>query len=205
MSKTKVFGIGFHRTGTTSLQTALEELGYKVIGMRKEDWLAFEENRMDEIRTVVNAHDGFRDMPWPLLYQWLYENWPDAKFILTYRDSASWAASCSGNYKQRPYRMFRKIYQTEVFKGNEERCIEIYEQHIQEVRAYFSDKPDQFLELDITKVRDWKQLCEFLEEPIPSRDFPHANNRPKSLTQKIYLRLLRYIAPQRYKSLVRDK
>ena len=30
--KTKVFCIGFHKTGTTSLETALTKLGYKVTG-----------------------------------------------------------------------------------------------------------------------------------------------------------------------------
>ena len=34
MKETRVFGIGFHKTGTTTLDVALTVLGYKVLGPR---------------------------------------------------------------------------------------------------------------------------------------------------------------------------
>ena len=92
MTKQKVFGIGFHRSGTTSFQTALEELGYSVIGMRPTEWRAYAMGDYETLMTAVNAFDGFRDMPWPLLYEYLYKNVPDAKFVLTYRDSRKMGA-----------------------------------------------------------------------------------------------------------------
>lgn len=205
MKQQKVFGIGFHRSGTTSLQTALEELGYRVVGMREAEWQAYADGDFTKIEQTIQSFDGFRDMPWPLLYERLYETVPNAKFILTYREPESWARSCSGNYKDRPRAMFPVIYGVDVFAGNEPRCIEVYNKHLAEVRAFFSDKPDSFLEIDLTAGARWQPLCEFLNEPVPARDFPHANNRPKSLLTKIYHRVLRSVAPGRHRRLVRDK
>jgi len=201
----KVFGIGFHRTGTTTLQTALEELGYKVVGMRQTEWNAYTQGDLDTIRETVAAFDGFRDMPWPLLYRHLYETVPNAKFILSYRDPDSWVRSCAGNYKSQSQGMFQPIYGFDVFIGNEDRAKEVYLHHIDEVRAFFLAKPDIFLEKDFTNDPQWADLCEFLSEPEPARDFPHANKRPTSLLGKLYHNGYRMIAPRAYKSWVRDK
>lgn len=156
MKTQKVFGVGFHRTGTTTLQTCLEELGYRVVGMREAEWKAYTHDDHDTIRDTVSAFDGFRDMPWPLLYRHLYESVPYAKFILSYRDPESWAKSCAGNYKFRHYEMFGPIYGFDIFEGNENRAKEVYLRHIDDVRSFFSDKPDVFLEKDFRSLRD---LC----------------------------------------------
>lgn len=205
MKQKKVFGIGFHRTGTTSLQTALEALDYNVTGMRDEDWADYVAGDYDSIKRTIATFDGFRDMPWPLMYKWLHETYPDAVFVLTYRGSESWARSCAGNYKTRPYAMFPEIYGFDSFAGNEETAIAVYEKHIADVRAYFADHPAQFLEVDVTSGLSWDVLCDFLGEPLPDRPFPHANKRPKSIFKKVYWRLLRTLAPAYYRRVVRDK
>ncbi|MEP1201236.1 sulfotransferase family protein [Tateyamaria sp.] len=205
MKTQKVFGVGFHRTGTTSLQTALEVLGYSVVGMRDTEWSAYRQNDLDTIQRTVEVFDGFRDMPWPLLYQHLYKAVPNAKFILTYRDPDDWAKSCAGIYKSRPYEMFRPIYGFDSFEGNEEKAKEVYLRHISAVRQFFSDKPDVFLEKDFTKDHSWQDLCDFLLEPEPDREFPHANKRPRSLWVKLFHRGYRTAAPGAYKNWVRDR
>ena len=205
MKTHKVFGVGFHRTGTTTLQTSLEALGYSVVGMRDAEWKAYANEDLKKIHQTIEAFDGFRDMPWPLLYRHLYETVPDAKFILSYRDPDSWAKSCAGNYKTRPYEMFRSIYGFDVFVGNEETAKEVYLRHIDEVRAFFADKPGVFLEKDFTKNHSWTDLCDFLSEPEPNRKFPHANKRPLSFWGKLYHKIYRTIAPTAYKAWVRDK
>lgn len=205
MAQRKVFAIGFHRTATTSFQTALEELGYKVVGHRPQDWDAFEEMRWDDLVPTIEAFDAFRDMPWPLLYRWLHKRYPDARFVLTYRDPESWAASCSGNCKDRPYKMFPNIYGFAVFRGNEAIAKQRYMKHIEEVRAYFRKFPDSFLEVDLVADPRWGPICQFLGEPVPSRPFPHANRRPKTFPQKVRMALLRKFAPSHYRSRVRDK
>ncbi|RZU99098.1 sulfotransferase family protein [Spiribacter vilamensis] len=205
MKGQKVFNIGFHRSGTTSLQTALEELGYSVIGMRDGDWDAYARGDFHGLRETVESFDGFRDMPWPLVYQWAYHTFPNAKFVLTYRDPDSWASSCVGNYKNRYYRMFPVIYGFEVFQDNEKSAKDVYCRHIEAVREFFKDKPNSFLEVDFTRYSEWDDICRFLGESIPDRPFPHANNRPKKLYRKVFCRVLRAVSPAYYRQLVRDK
>lgn len=201
----KVFCIGFHRTGTTTFQTALEELGYDVVGMRRTEWDAYAAGDYDAIRECINRFDGFRDMPWPLMYKWLYETYPDAQFVLSRREPASWIASCVGNYKDRSYDMFPVIYGFEVFEGNEETAKKRYLKHIEDVRIFFSDKPGKLLDIDLTMENRWQPLCEFLGEPVPDRPFPHANKRPTALWSRVYLKLLKVMFPKYYRWIARDK
>jgi len=201
----KVFGIGFHRTGTTSFQTALETLGYRVVGMRPTEWDAYEREDYDLLRETAEEFDAFRDMPWPLLYRFLYSEYPDARFVLTWRDPESWARSCAGNYKHREHRMFPKIYGFRQFAGNEEMAIEVYNRHIEDVRDFFVDKPGRFLEHDFIADPSWEALCTFLGQDRPDRPFPHANKRPRTIWQKGAHHVLRRLAPKRYKAWVRDR
>ena len=67
--KTKVFCIGFHKTGTTSLETALTKLGYKVTGCfgTKDPDIA---NKVHEMAYAkVDKFDALQDNPWPILYR----------------------------------------------------------------------------------------------------------------------------------------
>lgn len=201
----KVFGIGFHRTGTTSFQTALETLGYRVVGMRPDEWDAYERGDYERLRVMADEFDGFRDMPWPLLYRFLYSEYPDARFVLTWRDPDSWARSCAANYKDREHPMFPVIYGFQKFAGNESRAIEVYNCHIKDVREFFADKPDVFLEHDFTANPSWERLCTFLGETIPDRPFPHANKRPELFWGKLHHYIYRKTAPHAYKKWVRDK
>ena len=201
----KVFCIGFHRTGTTTFQTALEELGYKVVGMRKSEWDAYATGNYEQVIECIKQFDGFRDMPWPLMYQWLYEAYPDAQFVLSRREPTPWVASCVGNYKDRPYEMFPVIYGFEVFEGNEEVAKRVYRKHLEDVRAFFKDKPGKLLDIDFTKESRWQPLCEFLGEPVPDRSFPHANKRPTTLWSRIYLKSLKAMFPNYYRRIARDK
>lgn len=205
MVKSKVFGVGFHRSGTTTLQTALEELGYRVIGMRENDWKAFEGGDLDTIATTVGSFDGFRDMPWPLLYEWLYKNVPNAKFILTYRETNSWIKSCQNFYKGKPYHMFNIIYGVETCIGNEEVFRLVYDKHMDKVRSFFEDKSDIFIEVDWECGDGWPLLCEFLGEKTPQRGFPHANIGAYTLWEKVFRKLIYILNPSLYIKKVRDK
>ena len=204
MKPYKVFGLGFHRTGTTSLQTALELLGYRVIGMRDTEWNAYVNKDYDRIRQSIEDFDGFRDMPWPLLYRWLYENIENARFVLTRRDPDSWARSCRNTYKDKYPEMMRPIYGVSSFMGNEEHCKSVYLRHVEEVRTFFQDKNDVFIELDLNRDLDWAPLCTLLGEPAPERRFPHANRRPATLLGRGIRRGLRWVAPRLHRRINRD-
>lgn len=200
----KVFGLGFFRTGTTTLQTALEELGYGVIGMRSRDWSAYETGDFDALRRTVDQHDGFRDLPWPLLYEWLDRSYPDARFILTTRPTESWLQSCRNMYGSKPYGFFKPIFGFDTFVGNEGRAAEVYESHIVAVRQHFATQPDRYLEANFEGGDGWEKLCEFLGEPIPSRPFPHANLGAFTLAERIRRKVLKILWPQEYFRRVRD-
>ena len=98
----KIIGAGFGRTGTKSLQLALETLGYgKCYHMEElfrnpegvEHWI----NAYNE--TPVNWNHLFKDynsivdFPGSMYYKELHTYYPDAKIILSVRDPESWYQS----------------------------------------------------------------------------------------------------------------
>ena len=62
-----VLGIGWHKTGTTSLGFALELLGYRVQDSAI-DRRPLYRNRIDQIIEQLNGYDACQDCPWNLLY-----------------------------------------------------------------------------------------------------------------------------------------
>ena len=84
--KYKIFGIGLHRTGTSSLNEALNILGYRSIHTPLDIY-------PDIDTRIIDKYDAFTDNPIPLLYKQLDRLYPGAKFILTTRDLDSWIKS----------------------------------------------------------------------------------------------------------------
>ena len=67
-NKEKIFVIGLHKTGTTSLGYCFKELGYQVGDQRKgekllEDWSV---RKFDRIIEFVHSADVFQDTPFAL-------------------------------------------------------------------------------------------------------------------------------------------
>ena len=89
----KIFGIGFHKTGTTSLGEALKVLGYNVTGPNWINQGNIGRTHLARCRALSHDFDAFQDNPWPLVYREMDAMWPDAKFILTMRDSQKWIES----------------------------------------------------------------------------------------------------------------
>ena len=171
----KVFGIGFHKTGTSSLGVALELLGYHVCGMFGINAKDIERIIYEESFKLVDQYDAFQDNPWPLIYQELDQRYPNSKFILTVRPPEDWIRSTVKHYGIRDNSMRAWIYGVGHPKGNESRYLERYQRHNREVEEYFKNRPNDFLVLDITKGDQWDKLCLLLDKPIPSVDFPHEN------------------------------
>ncbi len=172
---TKVFCIGFHKTGTTSLAIALEELGYKVTGPNSTNDPNISENVYQMADELVQQYDAFQDNPWPIIYQELDQKYPGSKFILTIRSTESWIESQLKHFGTQETQMRKWIYGVGAPKGNEEVYIKRFERHNQEVLAYFKDRPQDLLFLDFTKGDGWNKLCNFLDKEIPQIPFPHAN------------------------------
>ncbi len=175
----KVFGIGFHKTATKSLATALDMLGYRVHGpgwVNDAQACSSLESLWACALPLIDDYDAFQDNPWPLLWPYLVQRFPEARFILTVRDEEQWLASAVGYFGKQSTPMRQLIYGTDAGSpiGNEARYLERYRQHNESVRTFFTGNP-HFLELDITAGAGWLELCSFLGYPTPPLQFPHAN------------------------------
>jgi hypothetical protein len=175
MIEPKVFGIGFHKTATTSLAAALTTLGYRVTG---PDWVSepdIEHRAHDLAIEAAERFDGFQDNPWPLLYRDLDQRFPGSRFVLTVRETEPWIRSVVRHFGTGETPMRRWIYGFGSPVGHEDVYVERYERHNREVRDYFRERPDDLLEMDITQGDAWEKLCPFLGVPVPQADFPHRN------------------------------
>ncbi len=183
--KPKVFCIGFHKTGTTSLELALKKLGYRVTGSfgTKDPDIASKVHVM--AYAMVDQFDAFEDNPWPVLYQELDQRYPGSKFILTRRPAAAWIQSQLRDFASTETPMRRWIYGEDAGcpAGNEDTYIARYERHNHEVLGYFGDRTEDLLIFDLPKGDGWNKLCPFLGCEIPDEPFPHANKA--SLSRRI--------------------
>lgn len=175
----KVFGIGFHKTATKSLASALSQLGYRVHGpawTRDPVACSSLDRLWQQALAVVDEYDAFQDNPWPLLWRQLKVRFPAARFVLTVRDEQQWLDSAVRYFGAETTPMRELIYGPYAGSplGNEELYLMRYREHNQAVRQAFSGCPE-FLELDITAGQGWEVLCGFLAVPEPEQPFPHAN------------------------------
>jgi len=175
MNEKKVFGIGFEKTGTTSLKSALTTLGYKVKGF-------FDTKDPDISRKVyemafrfVEQYDAFEDIPWCIIYKELDKKYPGSKFILTLRPTEKWIKSVVDHFGIKTRPMLEWGYGVGYPKGNEDIYIARYERHNKEVLEYFKDRPDDLLVLRLMEGDGWEKLCQFLHKDVPNIEFPHAN------------------------------
>ncbi len=175
MKKQKVFCIGFSKTGTTSLELALEALGYRVMGPVGIENKNIGRDVLKLTFPLVEQYDAFQDNPWPIIYKELDQQFPGSKFILTTRDSASWIKSAVDHFGVKIKPMHVWIYGVKTAAGNESVYIERYERHNREVQEYFSQRPDDFLLLDLKDPDPWSKVCAFLGCERPDIPYPHAN------------------------------
>jgi|WetSurMetagenome_2_1015567.scaffolds.fasta_scaffold46594_3 hypothetical protein len=174
MNEKKIFAIGFPKTGTTSLNSALTTFGYKVKSHFGLDDPDISRNVYEMAFRFVEQYDAFEDAPWCFIYKELDKKYPGSKFILTLRPTEKWIKSQVDHFTQtRPMREW--IYGAGCPKGNEDIYIARYERHNKEVLEYFKDRPDDLLVLRLTEGEGWEKLCQFLHKDVPDIEFPHEN------------------------------
>jgi hypothetical protein len=171
----KVFCIGFHKTGTTSLAAALERLGYRVTGPNGVKDPDIGRNVYSMAAKLVEKYDAFQDNPWPIIYKEMDRQYPGSKFILTLRSSESWIDSQVRHFGYRATPMREWIYGIGYPRSNEQIYIDVFERHNEEVCSYFRQRPDDLLVMDLAKGDGWERLCPFLGKEIPNIPFFHAN------------------------------
>jgi hypothetical protein len=171
----KLFGIGWPKTGTTSLRYCFELLGYSFYGYQPSLI-----GSLDQVLLIARRFDSFKDWPWNIYYKELDAAFPRSKFILTTRDSESWLKSyrnwVSIHTPSPTMKEVRKrIYGTP--DPTDKQAVKRYEQHNAEVQRYFANRPNDLLVVNWKDGDGWEELCKFLGKPVPDRPFPHANKQ----------------------------
>jgi hypothetical protein len=185
----KIFGIGFYKTGTTTLFEALRVLGYHTVNGDKPGSYPGADDGAALIRQIdagdyrlptFEMFDAFTDNPYFRIWREIYAQFPDSKYVLTYRDESAWIASCVTFYRNRRIRpmrvwMFGEHANPARDAASRRAWLEAYRAHNAAVRAFFATRPGQYFEFDPTKEPDWHRLCAFLDAPVPATPWPHAN------------------------------
>ncbi len=169
MRKTKVFGIGLSRTGTSSLTFALRMLGFTA-GHFPDDPIQ-----------LANEYDALTDITVARDYKKLDKLFPGSKFVLTIRDMDSWLKSVKSHFLRNPAETREKwvldvrkaIYDTEKYDQNLMK--NAYLRHLEDVKNYFKDRKNDLLIMNICEGEGWEILCPFLSLEIPSEEFPRVN------------------------------
>jgi len=178
----KIFVIGAHKTGTTSMCAALEVLGFKTSHwIHHEELTAYiKQGRFDF--PMLQEYDAVGDLPIPVVFRELDQHYPGSKFILTVRDTDRWIHSLENRRwwkdREHPIEMGEEeqmFYGFEFF--DRQRCKEVYDAHNETVREYFKDRPGDLLEFRMGSDTGWELLSRFLDRPVPREPFPHANRR----------------------------
>lgn len=196
----KVFCIGYHKTGTSTLSKALRILGYSVTGPNGNRDPDIQNNLYSLVYALSYQYDAFQDNPWPLVYREMDRLHPGCKFILSVRDTNEWIESQVRYFGCKTTPMREMIYGRGCPAGNEELYIETYEQHNKNVKDYFKNRPNDLLVIDVTKNDAWDELCNFLDEPKPNTTFPHANSakRGGSLPKRAYWHLAKQLKRKKH-------
>lgn len=176
----RVFGIGLNKTGTSTLKIAMQQIGYNHYPRNHRMYKEYREGNLERIFDEISTYNSFDDWPWPLMYKELFWHYGDAaRFVLTYRSSpAVWVESLKRHADITPYSKIRKtVYGHCHPRGHEAEHEKIYRDHLNEVRRFFASQnaEDQLLACCWEDGLGWIQLCSFLQEPLPSAIFPHAN------------------------------
>lgn len=174
---TKVIGLGYSKTGTTTLRECFRAFGLPFIGFEVELTRQVVCGDPGPSLAALAAYDAAANWPWPLIYREIDDAYPGSRFILTVRrDGPTWLRSLVSQAKKKPRGEYREwVYGHGDPVGHEDELIARYEAHNEAVRRHFADRPEQLLEVCWETGSGWQELCGFLGRPIPATPFPRAN------------------------------
>lgn len=198
----KVFGVGFHKTGTSSLRHALSLLGHRVTGPDGVGVVSSREEMTEVVDDRIHRYDAFQDNPYPISYKYIDNNVKNSKFILTVRDKNEWIRSVVNHFGEDSTSMREYIYGEGMGspKGNEEVYVKRYERHNQEVKNYFAGR-DDFVVMNIMEGDGYEKICSLLGIPTPPLSFPHKHARRKDKKNEAMNRNIRKIFRWTYYSI----
>lgn len=175
--KGMVIGVGFQKTGTSTLREALKVLGYNVKDTSSKALIPILRGNHSKVLSILKKYDAVEDTPWYIIYKQLDHLIPHSKFVLTIRDTESWYKSVKRHIGELRSAQHEWIYGRGkgLPKDDKQNTIDVYNKHNQEVIEYFKNRPDDLLIIDFTQGEKWEKLCLFLNKEIPTNPFPHYN------------------------------
>jgi hypothetical protein len=196
--KLEVVGAGFGRTGTQSLKLALERLGVgpcyhmmEVFGNIEHIpiWAAATRGETPDWETLFANYRSTVDWPGCAFWRELAEKNPEAKVLLSFRDSDAWYESFHNTIYQamlrdapaepswigEHFKMTRQLVLEQALGGRPDdraHAIRCYEDHNEAVR---SEVPADRLILHEVGA-GWEPLCDGLGLPVPEEAYPKTND-----------------------------
>jgi hypothetical protein len=163
----KVFCIGYNKTGTTTIGKSLKLLGYNNSTFNLDIWKKYKEGDIDHILKYTSKFDSFNDLPWNKeeLIPILDKTFPSSKFIYSERNEESWKRSFDEWNALRSNR----------YSNNSEEAFERYLSHKKFVIEYFKNRSKDIIYLEVSDDEGFKKLAKFLEKTPPQNHFPHYN------------------------------
>ena len=177
----KIFGIGFKKTGTTSLAAALQRLKIGPEPSHRQSVAATVAllRPGEDASLALDAARGarsFSDAPWCMaatrgrLLERLFDTYPRAKFVLTTRPSREWWQSVRNwLFCLKPWNAERYARMLNAASASEADLVAAYERANAKVRAFFAERGagDRLLELELSSATGrafpWARLCAFVE------------------------------------------
>ncbi|KAI5925159.1 P-loop containing nucleoside triphosphate hydrolase protein [Camillea tinctor] len=211
----KVIVLSFGRNGTMGLMHALEILGYKPYHMKTV--LEHGAPHLNVLNDAVQAkyhgsgklygkeefdkwfadYDAILDVS-SFFVQELVEAYPDAKFILTYRNSQKWVVSINNTMlkmvtlvRARPFAIlaymnsfmaawvrFGWLAPRHIWKdkplGTDAAAIQTYHDHNALVKKLVP--PERLLVVKLEDGLGWEEICPFLGHEAPETRYPRGND-----------------------------
>ena len=167
----KIFALALHRSGSMSMNEALEILGFRSLFTKS----------IPELYEGLDHYDAFTHDAVLAEYKELDARHPGSKFVFLRREKESWIDTCRrfpnlepGNEPGALARvMLHKVYRSIAF--DEAIYRQVYDDIIADVSDHFADRPDDLLWMSIVDGDGWETVCDFLDKPIPSKPFPVKN------------------------------
>lgn len=184
----KIIGVGFQKTGTSSLREALKILGYSVKDTSWRPLIPILTGNFNKVIRMVRKYDAMEDNPWNIIYKELDQRIPGSKFILTTREEEAWYQSVSRHIGVLRSPTHEWIYGRGkgIPADDRENTLQVYRKHNQEVVDYFRERPVDLLVVDFASGDGWDQICSFLGKEVPDVPFPHANKGTEILPDQPY-------------------
>jgi hypothetical protein len=192
----KIIGAGFGRTGTASLKMALEKLGIgRCYHMSEvlanpahiDFWVDVANGRPDFDRIFADFAATV-DFPACIYWRELLAHFGDAKVILSTRDASAWYESTQETIlgpkwwdftMQGPFGAMVKATIGQYFDGkvhDREHMLQRFHAHMAAVEA--AVPPERLLVFEARQ--GWQPICAFLDLPVPSERYPHANSEDET-------------------------